>query len=133
MAQQRLDHPQVGAAGQQMRGEGVAQHMRAGAVGVDPGAGGDLLDQRESARGSDAPPPRAPGKRKREGGRPCFCAAASARSRCASQTATAARAASDSGTIRSLPPLPRTSIISGAPRSAAWGRLTSSDTRSPVA
>ena len=67
------------------------------------------------------------------GGTPLVRAASCAASRWLSQTATAARAGSDNGTRRSLPPLPRTINISGAPRSAASGRLTNSLTRNPVA
>ena len=34
MAQQRLDHPQIGTACQQMRGKGMAQGMRADKAGL---------------------------------------------------------------------------------------------------
>ena len=37
VAEQRLQHAQVGAARQQMGGEGMAQDVRADAVGRDPG------------------------------------------------------------------------------------------------
>ena len=49
------------------------------------------------------------------------------------QAASAARAGGESGTMRSLPPLPRISRSCGSPRAAETGRETSSLTRIPVA
>ncbi len=43
MAEQLLHGAQVGAAVEQMAGEGVAQHVRADALGVEPGLLGDQL------------------------------------------------------------------------------------------
>ena len=53
--------------------------------------------------------------------------------RCGSQPSTAARAGSLSGTMRSRPPLPRTTSNVRSRDSAPSGSPTSSDTRSPVA
>ena len=44
MAQQRLQHAQVGPARQQMRGKGVAQDVRADPLGRDPGQPGQRAD-----------------------------------------------------------------------------------------
>ena len=45
MAEQGLDHAQVGAAFQQMGGEGVAQDVGADAAGIDAGGGGGLAEK----------------------------------------------------------------------------------------
>ena len=49
MAKQRLQHAQVRPALQQMRGEGMAQHVRADLGGIDLRARGEILDQLEQA------------------------------------------------------------------------------------
>jgi hypothetical protein len=49
MAKQRLDRPQIGPVLQQMRGEGVAQHMRRDPAGVDPGGDREVMDQAKEA------------------------------------------------------------------------------------
>jgi hypothetical protein len=51
----------------------------------------------------------------------------------ASSGAAAVRAAAESGTIRSLPPLPRISSSAASPASAVRGSASSSETRIPVA
>ncbi|VDC32641.1 hypothetical protein XINFAN_03400 [Pseudogemmobacter humi] len=47
MAEKRLDHPEIGAARQQMGGEGMAQHMRRDAGGRQAGLQRQRLDQHE--------------------------------------------------------------------------------------
>ena len=119
MAEQRLDHAQVGAARQQVRGEGVAQGVRRDPRRVEAGepAPGPS-PARGTPAGSGALPCRGAGKQvargglaRRPGPRPRPRRARPARP-------SAPRAAGpDSGTIRSLPPLPRTRIIARiAPR-----------------
>jgi hypothetical protein len=55
VAQQGLDHPQVGAAFQQVGGEGMAQDVRTDLLAVDAGGDGGVFQQlRNAARGQPA-------------------------------------------------------------------------------
>ena len=53
MAEQRLEHAEVGAARQQMRGKGVAQHVRADPIGRDARVSGHCADDLEQPHPAD--------------------------------------------------------------------------------
>ena len=118
MAEQRLQHAQVRSAREQVRGKGVAQHVRADALGRNPASAAICRTSWNSRTRLRCPFPLGNSHRLASG-------------TCSRQRATAVSARDEIGTIRSLLPLP-SRIRNGWPmRTAPRARPTSSLARRP--
>ena len=127
VAEHFLDAAQIGAVLQQMAGEGVAQHVGRQALRVEPGIERQLLQQ---LRATLARQMAAAAARRKQIAR--FRLGLEERAARREIGVERARApAGDSGTSRSLSPLPRTRRKRLSPRAAASGSPTNSDTRRP--
>lgn len=81
MTKQRLDHTQIGPAGQKMCREGMAQGVGRDLGGADPGQNGDLLDQDVEVMPRDMARRTRPGNRNFDAGLPALRSSSSRRSR----------------------------------------------------
>jgi len=117
VAQHGLNGAQVSAASQKMRREGVTQRVRRDVRRWHTRCDCEVLDHDKEAVPRQVsircPSTLRDGNRYLEAGLPFLIAAASASSRDIKCAAIASRAGGESGTIRSFPPLPRTSNIRG--------------------